>query len=109
MTTTCSAAKLREERAGNATGSVPPRERRLVKVCVVGSGGREHALASVLARDADVIVTPGNAAMRRATGLDGSGAITVTDTPVGQIEADLYVIGPEAPLVDGLADRLRAA
>ncbi len=79
-----------------------------MKVCVVGSGGREHALASVLARDAEVIVTPGNAAMRRATGLDGSGAITVTDTPVEQIEADLYVIGPEAPLVDGLADRLRA-
>ncbi len=80
-----------------------------MKVCVVGSGGREHALASVLGRDADVVVTPGNAAMRRATGLDGSGAITVTDTPVEQIEADLYVIGPEAPLVDGLADRLRAA
>ena len=76
-----------------------------MKVCVVGSGGREHALASVLARDAEVVVTPGNAAMRRATGLDGSGAITVTDTPVEQVEADLYVIGPEAPLVEGLADR----
>ena len=80
-----------------------------MKVCVVGSGGREHALASVLARDADVIVTPGNPAMTRASGLDGSGAITVTDLPVEQIEADLYVIGPEAPLVDGLADRLRDA
>lgn len=80
-----------------------------MKVCVVGSGGREHALASVLARDAEVIVTPGNAAMQRASGLDGSGAITVTDAPVEEIDADLYVIGPEAPLVDGLADRLRAA
>jgi phosphoribosylamine--glycine ligase len=80
-----------------------------VKVCVVGSGGREHALASVLARDAEVVVTPGNPAMSRASGLDGSGAITVTDVPVEQIEADLYVIGPEAPLVDGLADRLRDA
>lgn len=80
-----------------------------MRVCVVGSGGREHALASVLARDAEVIVTPGNAAMSRATGLDGSGAITVTDAPVEQIDADLYVIGPEAPLVAGLADRLRAA
>lgn len=80
-----------------------------MKVCVVGSGGREHALASVLARDAEVIVTPGNPAMQRASGLDGSGAITVTDLPVEQIDADLYVIGPEAPLVDGLADRLRDA
>lgn len=80
-----------------------------MKVCVVGSGGREHALASVLSRDADVIVTPGNPAMARATGLDGAGAITVTDIPAEQIDADLYVIGPEAPLVDGLADRLRDA
>ena len=80
-----------------------------MRVCVVGSGGREHALASVLSRDADVIVTPGNPAMSRATGLDGAGAITVTDLPAEAIEADLFVIGPEAPLVDGLADRLRAA
>ena len=80
-----------------------------MKVCVVGSGGREHALASVLARDAEVVVTPGNPSMCRASGLDGSGAITITDVPAEQIEADLYVIGPEAPLVDGLADRLRDA
>jgi phosphoribosylamine--glycine ligase len=71
-----------------------------VRVCVVGSGGREHALAHVLARTADVVVTPGNAGM--------AAPITVTDTPVEEIEADLYVIGPEAPLVGGLADRLRA-
>ena len=31
-----------------------------MKVCVVGSGGREHALASVLGRSADVVVTPGD-------------------------------------------------
>ncbi len=80
-----------------------------MKVCVVGSGGREHALAAVLSRDAEVIVTPGNPAMSKATGLDGSGAITVTDVPAEQLEADLFVIGPEAPLVDGLADTLRAA
>lgn len=68
-----------------------------MKVCVVGSGGREHALAVALSRTADVVVTPGNA------GIPGS-------TPVAPeaIDADLYVIGPEAPLVDGLADRLRA-
>ncbi len=69
-----------------------------MKVCVVGGGGREHALASVLARTAEVVVTPGN------PGIPGS-----VDTPPEEIDADLFVIGPEAPLVDGLADRLRAA
>jgi phosphoribosylamine--glycine ligase len=68
-----------------------------VKVCVVGGGGREHALAAVLGRTAEVIVTPGN------PGIPGS-----TAAPPEAIEADLYVIGPEGPLVDGLADRLRA-
>jgi phosphoribosylamine--glycine ligase len=69
-----------------------------VRVCVVGSGGREHALAHVLARTADVVVTPGN------PGIPGSRA-----TPPEEVEADLFVVGPEAPLVDGLADRLRGA
>jgi phosphoribosylamine--glycine ligase len=71
-----------------------------VRVCVVGSGGREHALAHVLARTADVVVTPGNPGM--------AAPIEVTDAPVEEVVADLYVIGPEAPLVAGLADRLRS-
>ena len=68
-----------------------------MRVCVVGSGGREHALAVALSRTADVVVTPGN------PGISGSVA-----TPPEELEADLYVIGPEIPLVEGLADRLRA-
>ncbi|HEY6474121.1 MAG TPA: phosphoribosylamine--glycine ligase [Acidimicrobiales bacterium] len=71
-----------------------------MRVCVVGSGGREHALAHTLARTADVVVTPGNPGM--------AAPITVADAPVEDIEADLYVVGPEAPLVAGLADNLRA-
>ncbi len=68
-----------------------------MKACVVGSGGREHALADVLSRTTDVVVTPGN------PGIPGS-----VPTPPEEIDADLFVVGPEVPLVDGLADRLRA-
>ncbi|HUS61672.1 MAG TPA: phosphoribosylamine--glycine ligase [Acidimicrobiales bacterium] len=70
-----------------------------MRVCVVGGGAREHALAHVLARTSEVIVTPGN-----------PGIATVAEcTPADatEIDADLFVIGPEAPLVGGLADRLR--
>ncbi len=67
-----------------------------MKVCVVGSGGREHALANVLERTAEVVVTPGN-----------PGIPFSTTKPVKEIEADLFVIGPEQPLVEGLADELR--
>jgi phosphoribosylamine--glycine ligase len=52
----------------------------------------------VLGRHHEVVVTPGN------PGIPGSVA-----TPATEIDADLYVIGPEAPLVAGLADELRAA
>jgi phosphoribosylamine--glycine ligase len=72
-----------------------------MRVVVIGSGGREHALADVLGRSADVVVTPGN------PGMAASG-ITCTDTPPVDIAADLVVVGPEAPLVDGLADHLRS-
>lgn len=68
-----------------------------MRVCVVGGGGREHALAEVLARGAEVVVTPGNAAIPWSVPTD----------PL-DVDADLFVVGPEAPLVDGLADRLRA-
>lgn len=72
-----------------------------MKIVVVGSGGREAALAQVLARHHQVLVSPGNA------GCPGSTAVAVEDL-VSDASVDLVVIGPEQPLVDGLADRLRA-
>ncbi|MDE2281140.1 MAG: phosphoribosylamine--glycine ligase [Actinomycetales bacterium] len=71
------------------------------RAVVVGSGAREHALAWRLAASAQVVVTPGNA------GIAAHG-ITCVPTPATELDADLFVIGPEAPLVEGLADRLRA-
>lgn len=68
-----------------------------MRVCIVGSGGREHALADVLGRTADVVVTPGN-----------PGIASSVTTAAEELDADLFVVGPEGPLVDGLADRLRA-
>jgi phosphoribosylamine--glycine ligase len=77
-----------------------------MKVCVVGSGGREHALALALARTADVVVTPGNPGMAGRSP-DGF-SVSVTDASPESVDAGLVVIGPEQPLVEGLADRLRA-
>jgi len=73
-----------------------------MQVCVVGSGGREHSLARALSRTAEVVVAPGNPGIGSLSGL------RCTPASPEEIEADLFVIGPEAPLVDGLADRLRA-
>jgi phosphoribosylamine---glycine ligase len=77
-----------------------------MKVLVVGSGAREHALALACARSADVVVAPGRGAMS-ASVVDGH-TISISPAPPEEVEADLVVIGPEAPLVAGLADRLRA-
>jgi len=69
-----------------------------MRVVVVGGDGRAHALSHVLQRGADdVVVSGGNA-----------GTPNAVATPPDVLDADLFVISPEAPLVDGLADRLRA-
>jgi phosphoribosylamine---glycine ligase len=68
---------------------------------VIGSGAREHALAWALAKSSHVVVTPGN------PGIAAHG-ITCVDTPATELDADLFVIGPDQQVVDGLADDLRA-
>ena len=76
-----------------------------MEVLVVGSGGREHALAWALARSPivdGVVSTPGN------PGISEVGpCLAFTDAMESLDTFDLAVIGPEAPLVDGLADELR--
>ena len=71
-----------------------------MRVCVVGSGAREHALVDALGRTAEIVCTPGNPGI--------AAMAECLSAPATEVDADLYVIGPEAPLVDGLADRLRA-
>ena len=80
------------------------------KVLIVGSGGREHALAVALAGSpsvGEVLVCPGNAGTRQ-----GERMRNVAGDParVAQEEAvDLVVVGPEAPLCAGLVDTLSRA
>jgi phosphoribosylamine--glycine ligase len=83
-----------------------------MNVLVVGSGGREHALAWALARDAavgDVHAAPGNpgiAGVARCHPVrpeDGEGLLALCR----EHAIDLVVVGPEAPLVAGLGDTLR--
>lgn len=82
-------------------------------VLVLGSGGREHALVWSLARDpqvSEVHVAPGNPGMES---LAQRHAINPSDPSAvlalaGRINCDLVVIGPEAPLVAGVADAVRA-
>lgn len=84
-----------------------------MKSLVIGTGGREHALARSLARDpdAEVHAAPGNpgigevATLHDVDPMDGD-AVAALATRLG---VDLVVVGPEAPLVAGVADAVRAA
>lgn len=85
-----------------------------MKILILGAGGREHALAWALTRhrpEVSVVVAPGNA----GTGAGFRNAEVRAEDPESVLAlalgagADLVVIGPEAPLVAGVADRLRGA
>src|SRR5690625_2267912 len=85
----------------------------IVRVLLIGTGGREHALALAFAHDPavdELICAPGNPGMGAIAKLRN----VVADDPAAVCElavdtqADLVVIGPEAPLVAGVADAVRA-
>jgi phosphoribosylamine--glycine ligase len=84
-----------------------------VRVLVIGSGGREHAIVRALAADPDVSelhAAPGNpgiASLARTHGVSANDPADVVRL-ARQLGVELVVIGPEAPLVAGVADALRA-
>jgi phosphoribosylamine--glycine ligase len=85
-----------------------------VRVLVIGSGAREHALLLALARDPQVtglIVAPGNAGTARVAEQHDVDVTSADDVVAlaGKVRSDMVVIGPEVPLVLGVADAVRAA
>ncbi|MGW0549232.1 phosphoribosylamine--glycine ligase [Streptomyces altiplanensis] len=85
-----------------------------MKVLVIGGGAREHALCRSLSLDPDVTAlycAPGNAGIAEVAelhpvdALDGAAVARLA----GELGAGLVVVGPEAPLVAGVADAVRAA
>ena len=83
-----------------------------MRVLVIGSGAREHALCLALAADPSVtslVCAPGNAgtaAVAEQRGVDAMDGAAVAAL-AKQLGAELVVIGPEAPLVAGVADAVR--
>jgi phosphoribosylamine--glycine ligase len=83
-----------------------------MKVLVVGSGGREHALALALSRDPEVTAVhaapgnPGTAAVAELHDVRPEDGTAVADL-AERLGVELVVVGPEAPLVAGVADAVR--
>jgi phosphoribosylamine--glycine ligase len=82
-----------------------------MKVLVIGSGGRESALCTALVRDPNVDAlacapgNPGTAQVAEPYPLDIANPVAIADL-AERIGADLTLVGPEAPLVDGVVDVL---
>ncbi|MFT3875923.1 MAG: phosphoribosylamine--glycine ligase [Propioniciclava sp.] len=85
-----------------------------MNVLVLGNGGREHALALALHRDPSVVAlhcapgNPGTASMATNHAVDASDGAAVVAL-ARELGVNLVVVGPEAPLVAGVADAVREA
>jgi phosphoribosylamine--glycine ligase/phosphoribosylaminoimidazole synthetase len=85
---------------------------RALRVLVLGSGGREHAIAWAVAKSprcADLVVAPGNAGTpgrREAVQVDDPAAVVALAT---RLNSDLVIIGPDAAIAAGVADAVSAA
>jgi phosphoribosylamine---glycine ligase len=83
-----------------------------VRILVLGSGAREHAIARALAAESaghEIVVAPGNAgiaALARIEPVDAADPVAATELAL-RMGSELVVIGPEAPLVAGVADAIR--
>jgi phosphoribosylamine--glycine ligase len=83
-----------------------------VRILVVGTGGREHALALKLSQEGnEVYAAPGNPGIAEFATLQDVDIMSGPEIAslAGELGADLVVVGPEAPLVAGVADAVRDA
>src|SRR3989304_4081770 len=85
-----------------------------MKILVIGSGGRDQALAWRLSQDAriqKVYVAPGNAGTALEDGLENVALHGIDELLAFAQREDIYltVVGPEAPLAAGVVDAFRAA
>ncbi len=73
-----------------------------MKILIIGSGGREHALAWKLTQSpgAEIFASPGNPGMAQI-------ATCLPPAAAAELEPDLTVVGPEVPLVEGIVDQYR--
>jgi phosphoribosylamine--glycine ligase len=85
-----------------------------MKLLVIGSGGREHALAWKLAHGArvqKVFVAPGNGGTAHEAGVENVALSTIPDLIAFARKESIHltVVGPEAPLAEGVVDAFREA
>jgi phosphoribosylamine--glycine ligase len=82
-----------------------------VKILVIGSGGREHALAWRLAQNSanEIVAAPGNPGIAEMANCHAAASISDYLNLARGLNVDLTVVGPEGPLVAGVVDQFREA